>query len=244
MRPCGFPSPATGGGLTIIRNLPHNVTLTNGNALTAAIVCRNVGDAARSLLGSGFRQAIVAVVGCTGSVGGAATRLFADAGYRLVLIGRNRQRVERDFADLPAAMCSEHLGDIARADVVVLLTSDASARVTADLPREGSVVIDCAQPVNIVRTSYDEFVKRAIVVVEGGIVRIPGYSSTDDFGFSDRAETFACLAETYVFARCGIREHSVGRRTAEDARRIERLAAQFGVEARPLDCSYRPVELG
>lgn len=233
-------APATGGGLTIIRDLPHNVTLTNGNALTAAVVYRNVADASGSLHGSDPRGAVVAVVGCTGSVGGAAARLLANAGYRLILIGRNRMRVEREFADVRAAVHSEHLGDIASADVVVLLTSDASARVTADLPRDGSVVIDCAQPANIPRTSYAEFAKRAIAVVEGGMVRIAGYSRTDDFGFSDRAETFACLAETYVFARCGIREHSVGRRTAEDASRIERLAAKLGVEARPLDVSVQP----
>jgi fatty aldehyde-generating acyl-ACP reductase len=234
-------APATGGGLTIIRDLPHNVTLTNGNALTAAIVFRNVADASRTLLGSSRRGAVVAIVGCTGSVGSSATRLLADAGYRLILIGRNHLRVERDFADLPTAVRSEHLGDIASADVVVLLTSDASARVTADLPKEGSVVIDCAQPANILRTSYSEFGRRGITVVEGGIVRIVGYSSTDDFGFSDHGDTFACLAETYVVARCGVREHSVGRRTAEDARRIERLAARCGVEARPLDFTCRPL---
>ena len=232
---------ATGSGLTIVRDLPRNVTLTNGNALTAAVVRQNVVAALRSLLGSDARGAVVAIVGCTGSVGGAATRLLSSAGYRLILIGRNRQRVEREFADLPTATHSECLEDIGLADVVVLLSSDPSARVAHDLPGEGSIVIDCAQPANIPRTLFPEFARRSISVVEGGIVRIPDYSSTDDFGFSDPAETFACLAETYILARCGIREHHVGRRTAEDATRVERLAARFGIEARPLDFAFPPL---
>jgi hypothetical protein len=55
--------PATGGGLSIVRELSRKVILTNGNALTAAIVRQKVITAARSLCDP--REAIVAIVGCT-----------------------------------------------------------------------------------------------------------------------------------------------------------------------------------
>ena len=67
-------------------------------------------------------------------------------------------------------------------------------------------------------------------MVRGGRVRIPGYHSTYDFGLEDSADTFACLAETYLFAREGIWEHSVGAPQPEFARRLERAASRHGVQ--------------
>jgi predicted amino acid dehydrogenase len=204
----------------------------------------NVVAASRFLCGTDASSVRVAIVGCTGSVGGAVTYLLASDGYRLILIGRNQQRVEREFPDLSAAKFSGSISDIANADIVILLTSDPAALVTPDLPGEGCIIIDCAQPVNIPHTDYSEFAKRRIAVVEGGLVRIPDYSSTDNFGFSCRNDTFACLAETYLFARSGIREHSVGRCQAEPAIRMERLAARFGVQPKPLDFSLHALRVG
>jgi fatty aldehyde-generating acyl-ACP reductase len=226
-------SPATGGGLTIIDELPRGVTLTNGNALTAAIVRRNVRAAAHAKVGTSARDVVVAVVGCTGSVGSALSRLLASEGYRLILIGRQRARVERDFGDLSSVVASESLFDVRQADIVVLLTNDRTALISPTMPRVGSVVIDCSQPANIPRTSYSEFTRRSITVLEGGVVRIPDYSSTDDFGLMHPTDTFACLAEAYVVARAGLREHQVGRRSPDDALRLERLATRYGIEPRP-----------
>jgi fatty aldehyde-generating acyl-ACP reductase len=229
-------SPATGGGLTIVRDLPAGVAVTNGNALTAAIVRRNVVDAACSLAGTKPESARIAIVGCTGSVGSAVTRLLADAGYRLILIGRNRLRVEREFSDLVQCEFSGSIDDIQKAHIILLLTSDPSALITADQPPAGSAIIDCAQPPNIDPREYPNFAKRNIAVFEGGIVRINDYSSTDDFGFSDPHETFACLAETYILARSGNRQHYVGRCSSEDACHMERLATRYAVQARPFQC--------
>jgi fatty aldehyde-generating acyl-ACP reductase len=72
-------------------------------------------------------------------------------------------------------------------------------------------------------------------VVEGGLVHIPGYTCTYDFGLPDPRDTIAYLAETYLFAREGIRKHSVGRPSAEPACRLERVAQRHGVSPRPLD---------
>jgi predicted amino acid dehydrogenase len=230
-------APATGGGLAIVRHLPSNVTVTNGNALTAAMVHSNTVAAAHYLCGTDAAKVSVAVVGCTGSVGNALTYLLARDGFQLILIGRNQQRVEREFTDIPKAVCSGDITDIRNADIVVLLTSDPTALIMPELPRKDCIIIDCAQPANIPHHSYVEFRKRGISVVEGGMVRIPEYSSTDDFGFSCRTDTFACLAETYLFARSGIREHSVGRCHADPALRMKNLAERFGIQPRPLDFS-------
>lgn len=228
----GLTAPATGGGLLLCDSLPRGVTLTNGNALTAFAVRQNVIEAS-SLLGLGTR-ARVAVVGCTGSVGGAASRLIAGAGFPLILIGRNRQRVARTFPDI-AADYADDMSAASRADVIVLLTSDPTAVLDPRSLRRGAIVIDCAQPPNIVRSRYATFTENGIAVVEGALVSIDGYAITRDISVSEPGTTFACLAETYLFARAGIREHSVGRPTVEQAWRMAKLAERFGIDVVSLE---------
>ena len=225
-------SPATGSGLSLPDAVPRGVTVTNGNSLTAAIVRDNVVEAATTMgLGTAAR---VAVVGCTGSVGGAASRLLAAEGFPLTLIGRSAERVSHAFGDLAAARRSGSIVDAADCDIVVTLTSDAAARLEPPMLQPGAIVIDCAQPPNVDPAARDRFRAHGIAVVEGALVRIPGFSCTANLNVSLPRATFACLAETVLFARCGIREHSVGRASVVMALRMARLAAAAGIAAVPL----------
>jgi fatty aldehyde-generating acyl-ACP reductase len=223
-------SPATRGGVTLLPTLPPGLTLTTGSALTAVMARRNVAEAAQAT-GAGR----VAVVGCTGAVGTPATRLLAEAGYDLILLGRSVARVEQAVPELVGrATVSAHLSLVAQAGIVLVLTSDRAARLEPEMLRPGTVVIDFAQPPNIEPTRYPEFARREVVAVQGGLVRIPGYSCSWDLRMPDPRDTFACLAETYLFAREGIREHSVGPPSVELARLLDRAAERHGVRPRPL----------
>ena len=226
-------APATAGGARLLRHLPDGVTLTNTNAYTAVLVLANVHSAAANRgLGTGAQ---VAVIGCTGSVGVPATRLLADDGFPLVLVGRTVERVRRHLGDLEGnALLAAGLDSALGAEVVVLLTSDESARLTPDHVSPGAVVIDFAQPANVTPAAAAAFERQGVTVVEGGIVRVPDYWCSVDLGLADRADTTACVAEAYLFAREGIQAHSVGRPTTELARRLARSAVRHGVRPQPL----------
>lgn len=226
-------APATRGGLTLVPELPKGVTLTTGNALTAAIARANVAEAAQA---TGLGDAgTVAVVGCHGSVGTAASRLLAASGTDLLLIGRTVTRVQRELPDLMTrARVSADLRDLANADIVLLLTSDPSAQLVPELVRPGTVIIDLAHPMNIPLSQYQAFRDRGVLVAQGGLVEIPWYHSTVDFRLPSRRAALACLAETYLFAREGIREHSVGPASAELAAELAGLAAGYGIRPWPL----------
>ncbi|MGH8972255.1 MAG: hypothetical protein ACRD0C_03530 [Acidimicrobiia bacterium] len=227
-------APATAGGKRLLRYLPRGVTLTNANAYTAAVVRRNVEEAA-TVRGLGPR-ARVAVVGCTGSVGVAASRLLAGDGYDLVLVGRTEERVRSRLPELAGrARVAAGLDSVADSDVVVLLTADPSALLQPGHVSAQTVVIDVAQPGNVDPAAYGDFRLRGAVVVEGGLVRIPGYRCTVDMGMPGPEDTAACVAESYLFAREGIREHSVGWPAPELAERLERVARRRGIHPRPLD---------
>lgn len=227
-------APATAGGRALLGRLPRGVTLTNGNGLTAATVRDNVAEAIAHL-GLG-RPARVALLGATGSVGAALARLLADEDLELILLGSSVGRLERTLGDLLDAghHADSDLGCLAEADVVVILTNAANAKLTPDLVKPGAIVIDVAQPANVDAADLPGFLAREVSVVAGGVVTIPNYSCRQDFGLSGPTQTFACLAETYVLAREGLREHSTGTPSTEYALTVERAARRHGVEVVPL----------
>ena len=221
-------SPLTGGGSKLLRRLPRGVTVTTGNAYTAAVVRHNVVEAA-DFLGLG-RRARVAVLGCTGSVGTPASRMLAEHGFRMHLIGRTARRAQRVLASFERD-CTFHgsLEGLKRADIVVVLTSDPSARIQPRHLARDALVIDCTQPPNIPESALPAFAARGVRVVAGGLVEIPDYSCSYDFRLPNPRAAFACLAETLLFAQEGIRDHSTGRPPVELASRLERIAARHGI---------------
>jgi predicted amino acid dehydrogenase len=225
-------APVTGGGAFLLPHLPPGITVTNGNALTAAIAKENV------LAALPFQQSdspTVAVLGATGSVGVASSHLLADEGLDLILIGRSPALLQKRLGSLAhVATLSEDMSGVGEADVVLVLTSDPSALLRPDMLKPGAVVIDFAQPANVPAQEYEEFQRAGIAIAEGGIVRIPGYRCTQDFFLPHPEETFACLAETYLMASTGLREHSVGCPSPDFARTMLSLAAQHGIHSRPL----------
>ena len=229
----GMTAPATAGGQRLLRDVPTGVTLTNANAYTAAVVLHNVIEAADSLRLD--RRATVAVVGCTGSVGVPTSLLLAEHGFDLILVGRTPARVRQRLPGLAGRMrCTGDLGAVHDADVVVVLTNDPSARIGPDHVGRHAVVVDVAQPANIPAPAIEAFARRGVPVVEGGIVRIPGYACTVDLGMAHPGDTAACVAETYLFAAEGIRAHSLGHPEVELARRLWRAALRRGIDVRPL----------
>ena len=221
-------APATRGGRDLVDRVPRGVTLTNGNAFTAAVLVEQVREAAARLQTD--RPPCVAVVGCTGSIGKVASRLLATDGADLVLIGRTAERSRAALADLAGnARFSGDVADAADADVVLLLTSSPEVAALAGHVGEGTLVIDAAEPPGLPDGLDGGH------YVRGARVRIDGYRCTYDFGFERPDETFACLAETYLFVREGIREHSVGSPDPALVARLARAARRHGAAAAPLE---------
>jgi predicted amino acid dehydrogenase len=238
----GLTAPATRGGASLLPLLPAGLTLTNGNSFTALVSRANVREACEYL---DRPHPVVAILGSTGSVGVAASQLLAEDEIDLLLIGRSTERARRAG---PAATnrvrYSSQLADVGKADVVLVLTSGESARLSPehfDGARE-RVVIDVAQPSNIAVGLREAFSQRRARVVRGGWVQMLGAISSHDHeavmtdGESEAipGSAPACLAETCLFAVDGIREHAVGPASAELARMLERIAARRGVRMCPL----------
>jgi fatty aldehyde-generating acyl-ACP reductase len=235
----GLTAPATRGGSWLLDKAPPGLTVTNGNSLTAAMVRENVAEAREFL---DIERPTVAVLGSTGSVGAAVTELLADEGLPLILIGRSAAKARAAAPQLSGPVeFSGDMTDMGRADVVVVLTSGSASQVKPEHFREERprVVLDVAAPPNVEPDDRPKFLGRGAHVVQGGWVLVPRIVTSadpslvlDPDAIPDSAP--ACLAETYLLAREGIRESFVGNATAVNARRIASIAAARGVRARPL----------
>jgi fatty aldehyde-generating acyl-ACP reductase len=203
-----------------------DVGVTNGNAFTAAIVDT---QARRLLDGAPGRR--VAVVGASGSVGGAVSELLAaDAAVdHLSLIARSRPRLEALAARLggrvPTTIGTDLTG-LADADLVILLTASADALVRPEHLAPGAVVLDATQPRN---TTPDLLVARPdVTIVDGGIVSVPSLRLTGgDIGLPD-GRAYACFAETALLSLSGHTGHfCLGVPTLEQVAHTRALAADL-----------------
>lgn len=219
----------TGGGVTLRERT--DIAVTNGNAFTAAIV----EDQIRMLLpqvATGATRPHIAVVGASGSVGTAVTKLLArdPAGARLTLIARTAPRVQA----LAAAVAEDVEVDVAHtidavrdADLVVLLTASADTLLGPEHLGRGAVVLDATQPRN---TSPALAAARPdVLVVDGGIVTIPSLRLIGgDIGLPD-GRSYACFAETAILALTGHTGHfSLGNPTLDQVDAIRERARGLG----------------
>lgn len=223
----GLTSPVTNGGRQLARR--SDIGVTNGNAFTAVTVHRQVRELLRAA-----PAGRVAVVGATGSVGSAVTRLLArdGLGADLLLVARDRSRLD-PLTDTVGARSATDLTAIAACDVVVLLTSAADALVGSEHLRHGAVVLDATQPRN---TSPDLLRRRPDVRVwDGGVVDVPGLRLRGGSIGLAPGQAFACLAETMLLSLSGHRGHfSLGRPTLEQVDQMVEIADLFR------DLGFRP----
>ncbi len=229
------------GGVTINERSP--IPVTTGNSLTIAAGVRSLFRGADEM-GIDARAATVAVVGATGSIGGACVELIAPRVEHAILVARNETRL-RKFYDgmrerLPCG--SSYTTDIAeavrRADLVLTATSSTSDVIEPEDLRPGAVVCELSLPHDVSRRVASE--RPDVLVLEGGNMRVPGdmrwtrvRESGEQFDMGlPRGTALACMSETMVLAledRC--EPFTLGRGIdVEKVRTIDALATRDGFE--------------
>lgn len=196
------------GGVTVAARAP--IPVTTGNSLTIAAGVRSLlrGAAAMEI---DAREATLCIVGATGSIGAACAELLAPHVARIVLVARNRTRLERLRATLePHVACELRVAADVRdgvRDARLVLTATSSTMdliEPADL-RAGAVVCELSLPHDVGRRVARE--RPDVLVTEGGNLHVPGALRAErlrgggafDFGLP-AGEALACMAETMLLA--------------------------------------------
>ncbi|MCE7875147.1 shikimate dehydrogenase [bacterium CPR1] len=221
----GYTSVVGGAGRVVADDL--RVGVTSGNSYTVSTAIAGTLEAARTL-DLDVRDASVAVVGATGSIGSVCARILARQVGRLILVARSKSRLqhlaERIHRESRAAVGLET--DLERglmsADIVISATSSGGGIIAPHALRPGAIVCDVALPHDVCREVART--RRDVLVIEGGVVVAPGNPEFNfDFGYPPGL-CLACMAETMTLTMEGRSEDfSIGR--GLDFERVEEIAA-------------------
>jgi len=206
-----FTSVVGDGGVTVASRL--RIPVTTGNSYTVATAVQGAARAA-DLMGIVLREATVAVVGATGSIGATCAVMLGRQAGRLMLVGRDAARLEalaeriHPSVRVPTSVATDIAAGLRDADVVVTVSSAAEAIVLPHHIKRGAVVCDVARPRDVSVAVARE--RDDVLVIEGGLVRVPGAmqcTSVDtgkpfSFGFPP-GTAYACMSETMALALDG-----------------------------------------
>ncbi len=239
-------------GITIAERSP--IPVTTGNSLTIAAGVASLLRGARELE-IDVAGATAVVIGATGSIGSACVELLAPHVARLVLVARNRTRLERFAASVrERANCVISLSTDVREAVplgrlVLTATSSTQELIEPGDLQTGAVVCELSLPHDVGRRVAVE--RPDVLVTEGGNMRVPGTPRFGrvrepelDFNFGLPPGTaLACMSETMVLALEERREsYTLGRGIdLAKVREIDALSARAGFELAGMRAFDTPV---
>lgn len=196
-----FTSVVGDAGITVARHL--NIAVTTGNTYTVATALEGTRRAAE-MMGIDLAQAQTAVLGATGSIGRVCAQILAQEVREVCLIGRDQERLEelaqtlRPTSRAQLSTSADIHQALPQADVVVCVTSSATAVVEPEDLKPGAVVCDVARPRDVSRRVVEA--RNDVLVIEGGVLEPPGPVDFGfDFGFP-AGTAYACMAETMILA--------------------------------------------
>ena len=218
-------------GITIANNL--DIAVTSGNSYTVFTALEGARQAAE-FMGINLGRAEVAVVGATGSIGSVCARILAPRAGGLILVARERHRLERvahqilNDAGVVPRLTTDIRDALKGADVVVTVTAAVDTVIEPSYLKTGAVVCDVARPRDVSRRVAQ--VRPDVLVIEGGVVEVPGDVKFNyNFGFPPKT-AYACMAETMILALENRAENfSLGRElTVEQVQEIGALGHKHG----------------
>jgi predicted amino acid dehydrogenase len=195
-----FTSVVGDGGITVAQNL--NIPVTTGDSYTIAVAVKAIEQAAFQM-GIPLDLSTTAVVGATGSIGSLCAELLAGRVKEMILIGRNVGRLQEiknrvEAAGALSVQATTDINELTKAHLIITVTSAIEQIIEPKHLRRGAVICDVARPRDVSRQVVEE--RNDILVIEGGMVEVPG---TVDFGFNfgfPPKMAYACMAETIALA--------------------------------------------
>jgi len=226
-----FTSIVGDAGVTIAQNL--NIAVTTGNSYTVATALEGTRQAAK-IMGIDLERANVLILGATGSIGSACAQILAGEVRYLTLAARNEEKLEKLAEQilrkngLAVKVTANTKSALKVADIIIAVTSAVDSIIEPEDLKSGAIVCDVARPRNVSRRVAE--MRDDILVIEGGVVEVPGDVDFGlNFGFPD-GTAYACMAETMILSLEGRYENfTLGRElTVKQIETIGKLATKHG----------------
>jgi predicted amino acid dehydrogenase len=228
-----FTSVVGDAGVTIAKAL--DIPVTTGDSFTVAMAVQAIREAAQ-VMDIKIEDATVAIVGATGAIGHVCAELLAGEVARVLLVARDEKKLEalRDRLQSRSEPCRSELVVSTKMDVlkdaqlILTVTSSIHDVIHPQHLQPGSVVCDVARPRDV--SAMVAAVRDDILVIDGGMVDVPGPVNFNfNFGFPE-GKAYACMAETIALALEGrFEDYTVGKDiTLERVKDIAAIAERHG----------------
>lgn len=222
-----FTSSITNGGKDLIGET--KTFITNGNSLTAGISAQEV----EKIIISCQNKITMAIIGATGSIGGAVSKILASKNNfdSLILVGRTPEHIDelknsiKQFNNFVKIITTTNIKNIINADIVIVATNAKDAIIYPEYIKQNAIVYDITQPRNTSKEVEEK--RKDVKLIDGGLVKTSGINYHFNFGIP--LETaFSCLAETMILAAENINHHySIGKVEIEKVEEISNLAKKY-----------------
>ncbi|GAB6139016.1 SDR family NAD(P)-dependent oxidoreductase [Halanaerobaculum tunisiense] len=218
-------------GVTVAREL--DIPVTTGNSYTVATALEGTKLACR-MAGVDIKDQNVLIVGATGSIGQACTKLLAADSQQLILAARKQNKLEELAQEVTAGYSLDVKTTVKlnkylpQADVIIAASSAVDNLLQVDLLKSGAIICDVARPRDVGKEVINN--RSDVLVIDGGIVKVPGAVKFNlDFGFPV-GTAYACMAETMILALEGKYEnYSLGANLdCAQIKEINKLAKKHG----------------
>jgi predicted amino acid dehydrogenase len=228
-------------GVTVARRA--SLPITTGNSYSASGALWAAHDAVLRMRlvpkpkGKGRVKFKAMVVGATGAIGSACSRLLVRAAEEVTLVSPETAKLlalkasilqeTPDAKIVLSASADTHIGEM---DMVVTATSGAGKKILDIMKvKPGCVITDVARPLDL---PPEEVAKRPdVLVIESGEIEVPGDLKVKNIGLPKNV-VYACLAETIVLALEGRFENFTVGRAIEWAkvREIYQMGLKHGMK--------------
>ncbi|GAB6099807.1 polysaccharide biosynthesis protein [Halanaerocella petrolearia] len=233
-------------GITVAERL--DIPVTTGNSYTVATALEGTKLAAE-MAEIDIKESNILVLGATGSIGKACTKLLARDNKHLILAARREDKLKK----LARKVNSKYSADIefttnltkylTQADVIIAASSAVESLISVELLKPGTIICDVARPRDVAKEVALN--RPDVLVIDGGIVEVPGEVEFNlDFGFPP-GTSYACMAETMILALEGkYQNYSLGSDLDPNkVLEIDRLATEHGFRLASLRSLEREVTL-
>ena len=238
-----FTSVVGDGGLTIAKQL--DIPVTTGDSYTVSVAMDATLNAAQ-LMDIDLSKSTGAIVGATGAIGKICAQLLAQHVPNLLLIGR-RENALNKVTELvqqnnnTQVTGSTSLEKLTQADIIITVSSAVENIIHPQHLKSGAVICDVARPRDVSRQVVEN--RNDILVIEGGLVEVPGPVNFNfNFGFPPTI-ALACMAETMILTlERRFESFSLGKDlTLEKVKEIGQMAKKHGFKLGGFRCFEKPV---
>jgi len=185
-----------------------DITVTNGGAYTSGTIKAAIPGILAHFQGAGrdLGAATAAVVGANGVVAFGIARTIAPQVAKVIMVGRDAERLERSATTLRRAnptteiVTTTSYDALREASLIFTATSDPNPVIFPQHVQEGTWIFDEGRPADV-----DDSVTQipGVRVIPGGVVRPPGNMTSQVNLHFGEGQVPACLAETLILAATG-----------------------------------------